>query len=166
MYAIPITMYPIVPTSFRGDYLPRTSLPQWLCQRGPRPACAVYPSVNKEVISRRRAGRRKGRKTGNCRDSLHFQAEKDYMLNLLRIIVLRNSAAYRVFHHPFGAVLSFRSTGAGSGRGGETFLYIGPQVFPHGVGRGDFAMSREGLLVPFDPVRLVEVIDHEPGGLS
>ena len=43
---------------------------------------------------------------------------------------------------------------------------IGAQVFPHGVGRDDFPMNGEGLLVPLDPVRLVEVIDHDPGGLS
>jgi hypothetical protein len=34
------------------------------------------------------------------------------------------------------------------------------------MGRGDFAVVGEGFLVSIHSVKLVEVVDHEPGGLS
>jgi hypothetical protein len=34
-----------------------------------------------------------GRKSAICRDSLHFQAGKDYMLNFLQIMKLQHSTA-------------------------------------------------------------------------
>ena len=47
------------------------------------------------------------REDEDCGESLHFQEGKDYMLNFLRIIQLRNSTLCRFIHHPFGGVPSF-----------------------------------------------------------
>jgi hypothetical protein len=47
----------------------------------------------KEITDRRPSGRWGVRKETDCRDSLHFQEGKAYMLNFLRIRVLRYSTA-------------------------------------------------------------------------
>src|SRR5665811_1501339 len=77
----------------------------------PRPVPgAQAPHISlliKEITGRRPARRWKVRKATDCRDSLHFQGGKDYMLNFLRIMLLRNSTLYRFFHHSFGDTPSF-----------------------------------------------------------
>jgi hypothetical protein len=60
-----------------------------------------------EIMERKAARWWKFRKAEDCRDCLHFQEGKDYMLNFLRIMQLRNSTVYRFFHHLFDGAPSF-----------------------------------------------------------
>src|SRR3990172_422234 len=59
-------------------------------------------------------------------------------------------------------LLGLRLTGTDSGVVFEPLEEIAAQVPTHAKRRGNFAVLGEGLLVPFDPVKLIQVVDHEP----
>jgi hypothetical protein len=86
MYAIPITRYPIVPTSFRGGFF---SALMSTASAMPEPVSGSQALHNnllmKEITDRRPPGRWKVRKVTDCRDSLHFQEDIYHALILLKI---------------------------------------------------------------------------------
>jgi hypothetical protein len=94
MSAIPIIRYPIFPTSLRGATLPAHLTNATAVPRPVSGSQAPHNSLLiKGITGREPARGAKVRKIPDCRDSLHFQARKDYMLNFLRIMKLQLSTA-------------------------------------------------------------------------